>query len=221
MNSYGVGELYDGVERREQPVTTAYKWTFASKGSKADAEAGKAVRAAVDAAATARPRVLGPTLPSQSDLILAKEDEAEKLAAERKYKRKRDRLDEKDRVEDMVGPKEVGREGMMEKKRAKRDNDKAFREKGDDGFVEADEKTLLGGGDSFRERFVLMRHLVLLTNSFCRIAKRDANRAKWQDKKAAERDDKLGAVQERRSAIQDRDKANMDMFMQLAKQKFG
>jgi hypothetical protein len=55
----------------------------------------------------------------------------------------------------MVGPKEVGREGMLEKKRARREGDRAFREKGDDGFVEADEKTLLGGGDSFRERYVV------------------------------------------------------------------
>lgn len=128
-----LGTLYDGVERREQPATTGYKWSFASKSSRADTEAGKAVREAVDAAATARPRVMGPTLPSQSDLVLAREDEAEQQAAERKYKRKRDRLDEKERVEDMVGPKEVGREGITEKKRAKRNNGKTFRGKGDDG----------------------------------------------------------------------------------------
>lgn len=97
-------------------------------------------------------RVIGPTLPSSSDLTLSREAESEYENAERAYKRKRDRLEANERVEDMVGPKDVGREGMLEKKRAKRENDKAFREKGDDGFVEADEKTLLGGGDSFRER---------------------------------------------------------------------
>jgi hypothetical protein len=53
----------------------------------------------------------------------------------------------------MVGPKEVGKEGMLEKKRARREDDRAFREKGDDGF-EADESTLLGGGDSFRDQYV-------------------------------------------------------------------
>lgn len=96
-------------------------------------------------------------------MVLAREEYAEREASERLHKRKRDKLEEKERVEDMVGPKEVGREGMLEKKRLKKDNDKAFREKGDDGFVETDEKILMGSGDSFRERWVpssLMEHLI-------------------------------------------------------------
>ena len=40
---------------------------------------------------------------------------------------------------------------MLEKKRAKRSKDKAFRERGEDGFMEADEETLGGGGVSFRK----------------------------------------------------------------------
>ena len=68
---------------------------------------------------------------------------------DRVYKRKRDKLEAKERVEEMVGPREVGREGMLEKKRARRDADRSFREKGDEG-LEVDESTLLGGGDSFR-----------------------------------------------------------------------
>jgi hypothetical protein len=80
---------------------------------------------------------------------LTKELEAEQDAEMRKYKRKRDKLEAKERIEDMVGPRPVGREGMLEKKRAKRENDRAFRERGDDG-LEADESTLLGGGDSFQ-----------------------------------------------------------------------
>ena len=54
-----------------------------------------------------------------------------------------------------------------------------------------------------------------------RIARRDANRQKWQDKRNAGRGEKTEAVQERRSAMQDRDKANMEMFMKMAKEKFG
>jgi hypothetical protein len=50
---------------------------------------------------------------------------------------------------------------MLEKKRARREDDRAFREKGDDGF-EADESTLLGGGDSFRDQYVLSIHCLLL-----------------------------------------------------------
>lgn len=107
-------------------------------------------------------RVLGPTLPSSADLTLSREAASEYESAERSYKRKRDRLEAKERVEDMVGPKEVGREGMLEKKRVKREGDRAFREKGDDGFVEADEKTLLGGGDSFKERCVIYFHQWIL-----------------------------------------------------------
>jgi len=95
---------------------------------------------------------MGPSLPSQADRVLAEEEAEERRAAEIKRKRKRERAEGKDRVEDMVGPKEIGKAGMLEKKRVKRENDKAFREKGDDGFVEADDKTLMGGGDSFRER---------------------------------------------------------------------
>jgi len=105
----------------------------------------------------------------------------------------------------MVGPKEVGREGMLEKKRARREGDRAFREKGDDGFVEADEKTLLGGGDSFRER----------------IAQRDAARKRFEEKKNAGKEEKFAAARERVNAIKDKDKATMDMFQQMAKARFG
>ena len=96
--------------------------------------------------------MLGPTLPSNADRVLAEEEVEERRASELQRKRKRERAEDKDRVEDMVGPKEIGKAGMLEKKRAKRENDKAFREKGDDGLVEADDKTLMGGGDSFKER---------------------------------------------------------------------
>ena len=95
----------------------------------------------------------GPTLPSASDLVLARETAAEVHDADRKNERKRARVEALERVEDMVGPKEVGREGMLEKKRARREADRAMRDKGDDGF-EADERTLLGGGDSFKEQCV-------------------------------------------------------------------
>lgn len=84
--------------------------------------------------------------------MLAEEEAEERRAGELQRKRKRERAEDEDRVEDMVGPKEIGKAGMLEKKRVKRENDKAFREKGDDGFMVADEKTLMGGGDSFKER---------------------------------------------------------------------
>jgi hypothetical protein len=96
--------------------------------------------------------VLGPTLPSTSDLTLAREYEAEREEEERRYKRKRDKMEAKDRVEDMVGPKAVGREAMLEKKQLRRENNRNFRERGDDG-LDMDESTTMGGGDSFKERY--------------------------------------------------------------------
>ena len=50
----------------------------------------------------------------------------------------------------MVGPKPVGKEAMLEKKMARRENDRAFREKGDEG-LEVDESTLMGSGGGFQD----------------------------------------------------------------------
>lgn len=169
--------LYAGVDPSTISATTqtAYKWSFAEKKTRVDNDAIRAAREEVGAATYGRGRqsaysadthggasgsstggrMQGPSLPSASDLVLAKEMASEQQEEERMRKRKRDRAEGRERVEDMVGPKEVGREGMLEKKRAKRENDRAFREKGDDGF-EADESTLLGSGDSFKDQYVAL-----------------------------------------------------------------
>ena len=154
-NTRFLASIYQGAT--ETAPTTGYKWGFASKTSRADTEAIRAAREEVESSrrrgtSNSKPRVLGPSLPSQADRVLAEEEAEDRRGAEIQRKRKRERAEDKDRVEDMVGPKEIGKAGMLEKKRVKRENDKAFREKGDDGFVEADDKTLMGGGDSFRER---------------------------------------------------------------------
>lgn len=168
-----VESLYAGVDASQiiARSQTAYKWSFASKGSAHDSKAIQAARAEVGAAtyggsgssgpsrsrhdddddAPGPRRQVGPTLPSTSDLAYAREIEAENRDADRKNKRKRDNRDARDRVEDAVGPKEVGREGMLEKKRARREEDKNFREGKEDAGLEVDERTLLGGGDSFRD----------------------------------------------------------------------
>ncbi|KAH7906710.1 hypothetical protein BJ138DRAFT_1161996 [Hygrophoropsis aurantiaca] len=196
---------------------TAYKWSFASKASVVDAKALNAVREEVGSAtymaasgssrsgarqSSSNSRVHGPTLPSTSDLVLARESASEQDAASRVASRKRERAEAKDRVEEMVGPKPVGREGILEKKRARREGDRAFREKGDEG-LEADEGTLLGGGDSFKDH----------------IARRDAARKRFEEKRG--KDEKMAAARERGVAIREKDKATMDMFQQLAKQRFG
>lgn len=165
-----IGAYYSGANSGRQAAAelTGYKWSFASKKSSAEDAAIGAARRAVEAAttksgdadeympaassSTGARKPIGPTLPSRDDLVLAREAEEEKRAAERAYKRLRERAEDKTRVEDLVGPKEVGREGMLEKKRVKRDGDRSFRDAKDDSFAEVDESTLMGGGDSFKAR---------------------------------------------------------------------
>lgn len=160
--------LYKGVDSQPANTQTGYKWSFASKVSRADTEAVRTVREEVGAAtyqragqtsedtagpSTRRSKIQGPALPSQSDMTLLRESRQEQEKMERDLKRKRDRKEEKEKVEDAVGPKEVGREGMLEKKKARREADRSFRERGDEG-LELDEDTLMGGGDSFKAQCV-------------------------------------------------------------------
>ncbi|KAI0307959.1 hypothetical protein B0F90DRAFT_1807302 [Multifurca ochricompacta] len=209
--------LYAGVDPSRQSATsqTAYKWSFASKRTKADDDALRTARVEVGVAtygvASGPPKssdggskpVQGPALPPQADRVLAREAAEESVAVEREYQRKRDRTEARERIEDMIGPRSVGRERMLEKKRERRENDRAFRER-EEG-LDIDDGTLMGGGDSFTAH----------------IARRDAARARFEQKRGATREDKLSASRERVAAIRDRDKATMDMFMQIAKEKYG
>ena len=54
-----------------------------------------------------------------------------------------------------------------------------------------------------------------------RIARRDAARKRYEEKRLGARDDRVSAARERADAIRQKDKATMDMFMQMAKDKFG
>ncbi|KAF8633532.1 hypothetical protein AX15_001337 [Amanita polypyramis BW_CC] len=212
-------KYYKGLEPSSVYATTntGYKWSFAEKTSRADNEALRVAREGVTWAtytkrgdsshdkpgtsmSASSGRVHGPTLPTSADLVHARELESEYKEDERKYKRKREKLEAKDRIEDMVGPKEVGKEGLLEKKRARREQDRTFREKGDEGF-EADESTLMGKGDSFRDA----------------IAKRDAAKRRYETKTQ----EKGMQMRERANALREKEKATMDMFQQLAKQRFG
>ncbi|KAF9478907.1 hypothetical protein BDN70DRAFT_835214 [Pholiota conissans] len=215
---------YDGIAPGSIPATTntAYKWSFASKKTRTDDDALRAAREEVGAAtygsesrgrttrdtgassSSARAggsgRIQGPAMPSPADLTLARELTQEQRDEERAYKRKRDKMDARDKIEDMVGPKPVGREAMLEKKRAKREGDRSFRERGDDG-LELDESTLLGGGDSFKEQ----------------LARRDMGKSRFHQKA----EEKQNVMRERSTAYREKEKATMDMFQQLAKQRFG
>ena len=51
----------------------------------------------------------------------------------------------------------------------------------------------------------------------CRIARRDAARKRFEDK----REEKMASTRERTDAMRAKEKATMDMFMQMAKAKYG
>ncbi|KAF8174962.1 hypothetical protein BJ912DRAFT_989394 [Pholiota molesta] len=210
---------YAGIEPGSIPATTntAYKWSFAAKKTRTDDDALRAAREEVSAAtyghgagpssssssaarASGSGRIQGPAMPSPADLTLARELTQEQRDAERVFKRKRDKLEARDRIEEMVGPKPLGREAMLEKKRAKREGDRTFRERGDDG-LELDESTLMGGGDSFREQ----------------LARREMSKSRFSQKT----EEKQNVMRERSTAFKEKEKATMDMFQQLAKQRFG
>ncbi|KAJ7589451.1 hypothetical protein C8J56DRAFT_33594 [Mycena floridula] len=183
--------------------TTGYKWSFAkSKGRDDDKASSRSqdTHKSKSSSSAGPSRVLGPTLPSTADLVLAREREEEDRKAERSYKRKRDKVEDKERIEEMVGPREVGRAGQLEKKRAKREGDRAFREKGDEG-LEVDESTLLGGGDSFKDY----------------IMKREEGKKRY----SAKEEEKAAAFRERSDQRKEKESATMAMFQQLAKQRFG
>ncbi|OSD00918.1 hypothetical protein PYCCODRAFT_1478921 [Trametes coccinea BRFM310] len=204
--------IYAGVARAPSASSqTAYKWSFASKASDADHKALRAAREEIDNATWNRSqsgpgpssgggRVIGPAMPSSSDRILAQEAADEYRAAEREYQRKRERKEAKERLEEIVGPKEPGRAGQLEKKKAQREANRAYREKGDEG-LEVDESTLMGGGDSFQAQ----------------LARREAAKRRYEEK----RNERMGATRERAEALRQKDKQTMDMFMQMAKEKFG
>ena len=158
-------DLYSPVDPASIPSNqqTAYKWSFASNRSRVNEDELRRVREAVGGdtygtsasssqASKGTGRMQGPTLPSAADLQLAREDAVSYANMTHLAKRKRERGEDKERVEDIVGPKEVGREGLIEKKRVKREGDRAFREAKEDGGLEVSEDLLMGGGSSFKER---------------------------------------------------------------------
>jgi len=148
-------------------------------------------------------------------------EEAESLsAANNLLKRKREKLEDKERVEDLVGPKEVGREGMLEKKRAKRETDKAFQETRDDAGLEVSEDVLMGGG-SFKERYAIFTFMLAFHIHTSRLAQRDAARARFEAKKRSERDAKEQERNERVEQMKEKERKTMEMFKQMAKERFG
>ncbi|CAE6506203.1 unnamed protein product [Rhizoctonia solani] len=226
-------ELYnsDAAAESARPASsqTSYRWSFADNGLKVNAADLRAAREAVSQATydldappvpstaskrTQGPslppgRTMGPSLPSASDLTLQQEEAVEAARGERRAanKRARERLEDEDGG---VGPKAVGREGMMEKKRARREEDRDMRNRKEDGGLEMSEDVLMGAGssDSFKAA----------------IARRDAARARWAEKKATPGGGSgsgNGPSNERLEAMKTREAETMAMFRNMAKERFG
>ena len=53
------------------------------------------------------------------------------------------------------------------------------------------------------------------------IARRDANRQRFEEKKRQEKDSKYVETRERTTQMREKDKATMDMFKAMAKERFG
>ncbi|KAH0837804.1 hypothetical protein J3R83DRAFT_6001 [Lanmaoa asiatica] len=184
---------------------TAYKWLFSDKCSSVDANALRAAREVDSARSSGAMDVfIGPPTaaivssdpPSHPHRTSSSHVRPYRTPSlERDLKRKRDRAEAKDHLEDMVGPKKLGQQGMLEKKRAWRENDHTFREKGDDEY-EGDESMLLGGKDSFRDQCVVLflTHLMFISEVYYSIARRDASRRRFEEKWAASREDNNGHV---------------------------
>jgi hypothetical protein len=155
---------YEGVQAADNPPSssTSYKWSFTNNlqvnskdlrlAREGVNEATRGSMANTSGASSNRP-VQGPLPPGRSGLSSDRqydwELDAERLDRERRASRKRAREEESERIEDVIGPKAVGREGALEAKRARRENDRECREReAEDDFGD----DFLMGGDSFKSR---------------------------------------------------------------------
>ncbi|GJJ13105.1 hypothetical protein Clacol_007355 [Clathrus columnatus] len=215
------GDLYypDNTTPPSSNLITSYKWSFADNNSQLEKEQLKKIRevvgsdtygpspaVTVSGSDTQRSgRISGPSLPSGSDLQLAREVADSLTAGERLAKRKRENREDRDRLEEMVGPKDVGKERMLEMKRVKREGDRSYREGKDEGGYEVSEDVLMGSGSSFKER----------------LAQRDAARVRFEAKKKEGYEMRLQERNERVEQIKERDRKTMEMFQQMAKERYG
>jgi hypothetical protein len=140
-------ELYRGVTGRSH---TAFKWSFSGSDSKQESKRDTNRDEGTSSHSGSSRRAVGPTMPSSADRQLAAEYAEEQAAKERKAARHKDRVETRERIEEMVGPKESGREGMLEKKKVQRENAKSHRDAKDEGGLELDDDVLMGGSDSFK-----------------------------------------------------------------------
>ena len=226
-------KYYEGVQAVDNPssTSTGYKWSFTNNlqvnskdlrlAREGVNEATQGSIARASGSSTTRP-VQGPSLPDRlgpsSDRQYDRELDAERLDRERRASRKRAREEDNERIDNVIGPKAVGREGVLEAKRARRENDRTFREREAEDDLGDD---FLMGGDSFKSRCIHQLYMCVMLMSRFRVAQRDAAKQRREERLQMQRQEKAAETRERITTLRTKDKATMDMFKALAKERFG
>lgn len=164
-------------------------------------------------AATSSSSRKGPGIPSLADLALQREAAAEAhaaRAADLRLARKADRVQQKERLDELVPRAEPGtRERKLEKKAAVNEKMRSFRDKGDAAAVEeVDDGDLMGGGDGVDDykRAVASQQRKKTERE---LRREEEARARWQ-----EREEKL-------KEWKAREEEKMKGLKELAKARFG
>lgn len=156
-------------------------------------------------------RVYGPTLPTEADLLLRREElesdarrEAEQRQTERHAQQKRHRKEERARIEEVAPKGDAGRERRVQQKKDKKEQMRGFRERSAE--VQLEESELYGdGGDTFQ-------------------SKKGRQEAVQQQKRDKQLDfllEKDAALRERRQAAQSKEQRTMEMLRRLAQERYG
>ncbi|KIR34614.1 hypothetical protein I352_02865 [Cryptococcus deuterogattii MMRL2647] len=215
-------KYYQSPEPLPPTSSTAYRWSFASRGdnylpsvrkdvdrmTRSSAPATGPGQSADEIGPSYGPtfppsttsRRVGPTLPSASDRQYAVEAAQEARKAERKAAFKEDY-----RRADEIVPRSGGREGKMEEKRATNAENRTYREKDVTAGLEVDEGTLMGDSGSFAAA----------------LRRRDEAEARRRERKEVTNLDRKSSVNERLQERKQKETATMEMFKAMAKERFG
>ncbi|WVO13831.1 hypothetical protein L204_101454 [Cryptococcus depauperatus] len=202
---------------------TGYQWSFAERGDlpllasvreevnrmthsgvssigsrRGNDEVGSSVGPMFPSSSSARS--LGPSLPTASDRQYAHEASQDA----RKHERQSAYREDAKRANEIV-PKNDGKEGRMEEKRAKNAENRAYRDKDTSAGLESDERTLLGDSNSFAAA----------------VRRRDEAQARRREQKELANQDQRAKIDERLQERKQKEAATMEMLKTLAKQRFG
>lgn len=153
--------------------------------------------------------------PSLADLALRREAEAEDRAASLealRRARRADRAEQRARLDDIVPRAEPGsRERMLEKRQARREADRAYREGargGDGGMDELRDEDVMGGGDGAAEYKRL-------------VAAAERRKTERELRREEERRARVAELEARLERYREREEKTVAMLRELAKSRFG